>query len=83
MPSSPLGSLCALALTMFIVLIQNDPGLSSTTGLGNHFTTFMKARIFCEREVPPGRQFAGSVDYNYNEISEFTTGMCPDDQSGG
>ena len=50
--------------------LQNDPGLTSSTGLGNHFTTFMKARIFCEREVPPGRQFAGTVDFQYNEISE-------------
>ena len=49
---------------------QNDPGVSSLS-LGDHFTTFMKARIFCEREVPPGRQFAGTVDYQYNEISEF------------
>ena len=40
-------------------------------GLGNQFTTFMKARIFCEREVPPGRQFAGTVDFQYNEISEL------------
>ena len=57
-------------ITALFVLTQNDPGIT-TMGLGNHFTTFMKARIFCEREVPPGRQFAGSVDYNYNEISEL------------
>ena len=31
----------------------------------------MKARIFCEREVPPGRQFNGAVDYHYNEIRKL------------
>lgn len=50
------------------LFLQNDPGLTSSAG--NQFTTFMKARIFCEREVPPGRQFAGTVDFQYNEISE-------------
>lgn len=35
----------------------------------------MKARIFCEREVPPGRQFNGAVDYHYNEIRKFTLGQ--------
>ena len=44
------------------LVLQNDPGING------HFSTYMKARIFCEREVPPGRQFNGAVDYHYNEI---------------
>ena len=44
---------------------QDDPGTSG------RFTTFIKARIFCEREVPPGRQFVGTIDYQYNEISKY------------
>jgi hypothetical protein len=55
-------------IRLFLIILQNDPGLTSSSG--NQFTTFMKARIFCEREVPPGRQFAGTVDFQYNEISE-------------
>ena len=46
-------------------VFQNDPGING------HFSTYMKARIFCEREVPPGRQFNGAVDYHYNEIRKF------------
>ena len=36
--------------------------------MDGHFSTYMKARIYCEREVPPGRQFIGSLDYQYNNI---------------
>ena len=42
----------------------------------------MKARIFCEREVPEGRQFYGAIDYQYNEIrklvvDKFCTFLSP------
>ena len=38
---------------------------------GNYFNTYMKARIFCEREVPSdsSTQFVGAIDYQYNIIS--------------
>lgn len=41
--------------------------------MDGRFSTFVKARIFCEREVPPGRQFVGTIDYQYNEICKS---MC-------
>jgi len=50
---------------------QNDPGSTpgSMTG-ARHFTTYLKARIYCEREVPTGREFVGALDYQYNDISK-------------
>ena len=36
-----------------------------------HFTTYMKARIYCEREVPSGREFVGALEYQYNDMSEY------------
>ena len=57
-----------LFLSMYLpVDVQNDPGSAN----GDYFTTYMKARIYCEREVPPGRQFTGTIDYQYNEICEW------------
>ena len=50
---------------------QNDPGINGS----GHFSTYMKARIFCEREVPPGRQFNGAVDYHYNEIRKLVNNI--------
>ena len=44
--------------------VQNDPGIDG------RFSTYIKARIFCEREVPPGVLFAGITDFQYNEISK-------------
>ena len=40
---------------------------------GNYFNTYMKARIFCEREVPSdsSTQFVGAIDYQYNIISTY------------
>ncbi len=31
----------------------------------------LKARIYCEREAPQDLLYVGSVDYRYNEISEY------------
>ena len=45
---------------------QNDPGVSG------QFSTYIKARILCERDIPPGRQFVGTTNYQYNEISKYT-----------
>ena len=53
---------------------QNDPGSSPTTG-AKHFTTYMKARIYCEREVPSGREFVGALDYQYNDMSEYSSDL--------
>ena len=38
---------------------------------GNYFNSYMKARIFCEREVPSqsSTEFVGAIDYQYNIIS--------------
>jgi len=35
------------------------------------FTTYMKARIFCEREVPSesNTRYVGAIDYQYNVMS--------------
>ena len=49
---------------------QNDPGSMSATNDARHFTTYMKARIFCTRKVPMGRDNVGSIDYEYNNMSE-------------
>ena len=35
-----------------------------------YFTTYMKARIFCERQLETGDQFDGGIKYLYNELSE-------------
>ena len=50
---------------------QNDPGSApdSVTG-ARYFTTYLKARIYCEREVPTGREFVGALDFQYNDISK-------------
>ena len=51
---------------------QNDKGSTNPATDGSHFfTTYMKARIFCEREVPPGREYVGAIDYKYNVIREY------------
>jgi len=50
---------------------QNDPGSNPDPVTGaRHFTTYLKARIYCEREVPTGREFVGALDYQYNDISK-------------
>jgi len=55
-----------------LTCFQNDPGSAADPMTGaRHFTTYMKARIYCEREVPTGREFTDSLDYQYNEISEW------------
>jgi len=40
---------------------------------GNYFNTYVKARIFCEREVPSqsSTEFVGAIDYQYNIISTY------------
>ena len=45
-------------------------GSSGAGGMDKHFTTFMKARIYCQLKLPTGREFAGAIDYQYNEISK-------------
>ena len=49
---------------------QSDMGSSGAGGMDKHFTTFMKARIYCQLKLPTGREFAGAIDYQYNEISK-------------
>ena len=56
---------------------QNDPGSTPDMTGARHFTTYMKARIYCEREVPSGREFVGALDYQYNDISEYTKHHLP------
>ena len=52
--------------------LQNDPGSTPDQSGASHFTTYLKARIYCEREVPTGREFVGALDYQYNDISKHT-----------
>ena len=48
---------------------RNDPGSMATEGGGaQHFSTFMKARIFCDK--PSTLEFADTLDYVYNSISK-------------
>lgn len=53
-----------------ILHFQNDLGSTATDGGARYFTSFLKARIFCVREVPPGRQFVGAVEYQFNVLSK-------------
>jgi hypothetical protein len=53
-------------------ICRNDPGSQLTSGGAKYFTTFMKARIFCQRDKPSGLQFTGTLDYIYNSITSFT-----------
>ena len=43
----------------------------------SYFNSYMKARIFCEREVPSesSTQFVGAIDYQYNIISTYVAGV--------
>ena len=48
---------------------RNDPGSMATEeGGARHFSTFMKARIFCDK--PSTLEFADTLDYVYNSISK-------------
>ena len=50
---------------------RNDPGSMATDGgAARHFSTFMKARIFCVRDKPTTLEFIDSLDFVYNSISE-------------
>ena len=51
---------------------RNDPGSTSTSNGSPYFTTFMKARIFCERSKPASFDSIHTLNYEYNSISEFT-----------
>ena len=50
-------------------ICRNDQGSSSSPD--SLFSTFMKARIFCEQDKPSGRASISTLDYKYNSISEF------------
>ena len=52
-------------------ICRNDRGSNSTSD--RIFNTYMKARIFCERDKPSGREFTSTLDYQYNSISEGTS----------
>ena len=52
---------------------RNDPGSTLTSNGAPYFTTFMKARIFCERSKPPSFDSIHTLDYEYNSISESNT----------
>ena len=52
-------------------ICRNDKGSNNnSTEDTPFFTTYMKARIYCERDKPSGREFTGTLDYQYNSISE-------------
>ena len=51
-------------------ICRNDPGSQLTSGGAKYFTTFMKARIFCERKKPSSLEFTATLDYIYNSISK-------------
>ena len=50
-------------------ICRNDQGSNSSSD--SFFNTFMKARIFCERNKPSGRASTNTLDYKYNSISEL------------
>ena len=50
-------------------ICRNDRGSNSSSD--SVFNTFMKARIFCERDKPFGRASTSTLDYKYNSISEL------------
>ena len=70
-------------LTHVLVVIQNDAGVNRTIyGMfappdTSHqiFTSFMKARIFCKREVPDRllnkNQILGAQDFRYDEMCKI------------
>ena len=70
-------------LTHVLVVIQNDAGVNPTIygrfappdTRNRTFTSFMKARIFCEREVPdrlPNKnQILGAQDFRYDEMCKI------------
>ncbi len=58
-----------LTLHAFLFSTQNDPGSILEAGGARHFTSYIKARIYCERTVQPGREFFGSIAYQYNDMS--------------
>ncbi len=62
---------CMSATDVLCLSHQNDRGSVTGSGGMHHFVTYMKARIFCEIEVPNEREFSGDIKYQYNEISEF------------
>lgn len=53
-------------------ICRNDPGSITTSGGARYFTTYMKARIFCERDKPSSLEFTATIDYIYNSISKYT-----------
>ncbi|CAI8022690.1 Endothelin-converting enzyme 1 [Geodia barretti] len=50
---------------------RNDPGSTSTSNGSPYFTTFMKARIFCERSKPASFDSIHTLNYEYNSITSF------------
>ncbi len=46
--------------------------------MAHHFTSYIKARIYCERTVQPGREFFGSIAYQYNDMSKLWPLYNPD-----
>lgn len=50
---------------------RNDPGSSLTANGARYFSTFMKARIFCEKSTPANFESIHTLDYDYNSISKF------------
>ena len=50
--------------------IQNDRGFDPGGEDMPYFTTYMKARIFCERQLEAGDQFEAGLEFLYNELSK-------------
>lgn len=48
---------------------RNDPG--SMSDGDRHFTTFMKARIFCKKDKPSTLEFTDTLDFQYDSITSF------------
>ena len=54
-------------------ICRNDQGSNSSSD--PFFNTYMKARIFCERDKPSGRASTSTLDYQYNSISELSVSL--------
>ena len=57
-------------------ICRNDPGSANPLDGSQYFTTFMKARIFCERHKPSSLEFTATLDYTYNSISKISLIIC-------
>ena len=50
-------------------ICRNDVGSKTNPPI---FNTYVKARIFCEKQKPATRDYINTLDFDYNSISEAT-----------